>query len=71
MCDGRAGTVDDISCRNLLVHHELTDVPECFRCRYIACIKVELDLILTFPKLHGGTIMAFVDILVDVLDGLE
>jgi hypothetical protein len=35
------------------------------------CIKVELDLILTFPKLHGGMIMAFVDILVDVLDGLE
>jgi hypothetical protein len=57
--------------RNLLVHYELTDVPEHFRCRDVACIEIELDLILTFPKLHGGMIMAFVDILVDVLDGLE
>jgi hypothetical protein len=46
-------------------------MPECFRCREIVCIKVELDFILTFPKLHGGTIVAFVDILVDGLDGLE
>jgi hypothetical protein len=57
--------------RNLLVNNELTDVPECFRCRDIACIKVELDLILTFPKLHSGMIVAFVDILVDVLDRPE
>jgi hypothetical protein len=57
--------------RNLLVHDELIDMPECFRCKDIACIKVELDLILTFPKLHGGMIIAFVDILVDVLDGFE
>jgi hypothetical protein len=53
------------------VHYGLSDAPKPFTCRDIACIKVELDLILRLAKLHGSVIMAFVDILVDVLYGLD
>ena len=35
------------------------------------CIHIELNLILTLAKLHGGTVMALVDIFVDVLDPLD
>ena len=37
----------------------------------VACIQILLDFISTGSKLHGGPIMAFVHILVDVLDGLN
>jgi hypothetical protein len=37
----------------------------------IARIQVKLDLILGSAKLHGGAIMALVDILVDVLDSFD
>ena len=36
--------------------------------RDMVCIQIELDLILTCAKLHGGMVMALVDIVVDVLD---
>jgi hypothetical protein len=43
----------------------------CLTAANIACIQVKLDLILGSAKLHGGTIIALVDILVDVLDSLD
>jgi hypothetical protein len=46
-------------------------VPKPFTCRDIACIKVELNLILRLAKLHGSAIMAFVHILVYILDSLD
>src|ERR1700733_3140291 len=35
------------------------------------CIQIELNLILLLSKPHGGAIMAFVDVLVDVLDTFD
>ena len=37
----------------------------------IAGVQVLLDLILTCAKLHGIAVMALVDVLVNVLDGLD
>jgi hypothetical protein len=53
------------------MHYGLSDTPKPFTCRDIACIMIELDLILRLSKLHGGPIIAFVDILVDVLYSLD
>jgi hypothetical protein len=37
----------------------------------IACIKVKLDLIIAGTKLHSGTVMALIHILIYILDGLD
>src|SRR5260221_14700948 len=53
---------------NMLLHFKKVETPLCLTPADITCIQVKLDLILGSPKLHSSTIMAFVDILVDVLD---
>jgi hypothetical protein len=45
--------------------------PVCLTAADIACIQVVLDLIMSSAKLHGGAIMALVDILVDILDSFN
>src|SRR6266849_4167458 len=45
--------------------------PVCLTAADIAHIQVKLDLILGGPKLHGGTIMALVHILVNVFHSLD
>ena len=45
--------------------------PGCLIAADITCIQVVLDLIMGSAKLHGGTIVALIDILVDVLDGFD
>jgi hypothetical protein len=45
--------------------------PNCLTGADIACIQVVSDLIMGSAKLHGGAIVALVDILVDVLDGFD
>jgi hypothetical protein len=45
--------------------------PGCLTAANITRIQIVLDLILSSAKLHGGTIMALVHILVDVLDGFD
>jgi len=37
----------------------------------VAGVQALLDLILTCAKLHGSAVMALVDVLVNVLDGLD
>src|ERR1700724_281151 len=61
--------VDDvgIDCMHLISHQ----TPKSLALRDVACIQIELDLILTLAKLHSGTVMALVDILVDVLDASD
>jgi len=56
---------------NLLLHFKEIEVPMSLTTADIARIKIELDLISASAKLHGGMIMALVDILVDVFDGLD
>jgi uncharacterized oligopeptide transporter (OPT) family protein len=51
-----------------LVHHQLL---KGLALRDIACIQIELDLILTIAKLHGGMVMTLVDIFVDELDASD
>src|SRR6266852_7501056 len=46
-------------------------VPVCLTAANIACIQVKLDLILGSAKLHGGTIVALVHILVNVFHSLD
>jgi hypothetical protein len=53
-----------VDCMHLISHQ----TPKGLALRDIACIQIELDLILTLAKLHSGMVMALVDILVDVLD---
>src|ERR1700724_1188608 len=50
------------------MHLECHQTPKGLTLRDVACIQIELDLILALAKLHGGAVMALVDILVDVLD---
>jgi hypothetical protein len=45
--------------------------PVCLTAADIARIQVKLDLIMGFAKLHGGTIVALVHILEDVLDSFD
>ena len=45
--------------------------PKGLTLRNIVCIQIELDLILTCAKLHGGMIVALADIFVDILDPLD
>ena len=45
--------------------------PVCLTAANIARIQVVLDLIMSSAKLHGGTIMALVHILEDVLDSFD
>jgi hypothetical protein len=45
--------------------------PGCLTAANITRIQIVLDLILSSAKLHGGTIVALVHILVDVLDGFD
>ena len=45
--------------------------PKGLALRDIVCIQIELDFILTLVKLHGGTVMALVDVFVNVLDSLD
>src|ERR1700724_3153666 len=56
-----------INCMHLVCHQ----TPKGLALRDIACIQIELDLVLTLAKLHGGAIKALVDILVDVLDASD
>ena len=56
---------------NLLLHAEEIESPKSLTTANVACIKIKLDFISASAKLHGGTVMAFVHILVDVLDGLD
>src|ERR1700690_126033 len=55
----------------LLMHGKLSHAPEGFCRGNITCIKIKFDLILGLAKLHSGAIMAFVDVLVDILYGLD
>ena len=58
--------MDNIGLNSMhLISHQ---PPKGFALRDIVCIQIELDLILTLAKLHGGTVMALVDVFVDVLD---
>jgi hypothetical protein len=57
--------------RDLLLHRKEVEAPQSFTATDIACIKVLLHLILALAKLHSGSIMPLVDILVDILDGLD
>src|SRR5258708_25267563 len=52
----------------MILHFKKVEMAVCLTTADIMCIQVKLDLILGSPKLHSSTIMAFVDILVDVLD---
>jgi hypothetical protein len=45
--------------------------PGCLTATDIVCIQVVPNLIMGSAKLHGGTIVALIDILVDVLDGFD
>ena len=49
---------------------KVKDTPYRLSCRDVACVQVELDLVILID-LHRGTIVPFVDVLVDVLDGGE
>jgi hypothetical protein len=42
-----------------------------FTCRDVAGIQIEVDFILAVSELHGGAVMAFVYILVNVFDSLD
>jgi hypothetical protein len=53
------------------MHDKMEETPEGLAGRNIAGIQVLPNLIITGAKLHGDTIMALVDILVDVLQGLD
>jgi hypothetical protein len=45
-------------------------LPAAFTCRDVPCIKILFDLILA-RELQGGAVMTFIDVLVDILDGLH
>jgi hypothetical protein len=56
-----------------MMHGKFKDMPACFDRTNISTIDVFLDFIdlLLFPYLHSGEIVAFINILVDVLDSLD
>jgi hypothetical protein len=53
------------------VHEKVEEAPDTLTGWDIASIKILFDLIIASTELHGDTIMALVDILVDVFDGLD
>ena len=57
--------------RLFLMHSKVTNAPSLLTKRDIAGIEIHLHLILAIFKLHGHEIMPFVDVFVDVLDGLD
>jgi hypothetical protein len=56
--------------RLMILNFKKVKPPVCLIAANIACIQIELDLILGSAKLHGGFVMALVHILVNVLDSL-
>jgi hypothetical protein len=62
-----------IDCRLFHVHVELKYMPAGFNRTNVATINVFLDFIhlLVLTDLYCGEIMALVDVLVDILDGLD
>jgi hypothetical protein len=56
---------------NLLLHVKEIEAPQSLTAADITCIQILLDLILASAKLYGGSIMALVHILIDILDSLE
>jgi hypothetical protein len=56
-------------------HGEFKDVPAALYGRYVACVQVLFDLIYglwTLPcDLQSGPVMTFVDMLVNIFDGLD
>jgi hypothetical protein len=53
------------------VHGKVEEAPDCLMSGNVAGVQVELDLIVASAKLHGNSIVALVDIFVDVLQGLD
>ena len=53
------------------MHGKGEETPRSLTGRNISSIEIELNFVLAGSKLHGGAIMAFIDILVDVLNGLN
>jgi hypothetical protein len=53
------------------MHGKVEEPPDSLMSRNVAGIQVELDLIVAGAELHSDSIMALVDIFVDVLQGLD
>jgi hypothetical protein len=56
---------------NSTVHEEMKELPNPLTGRNIASIEILFDFFIASSKLHGDALMAFVHILVDVLDSLN
>src|SRR6266852_8516740 len=57
--------------RLIVLNLKEVKTPVCLTAANIACIQVKLNLILGSAKLHGGTIVALVHILVNVFHSLD
>src|ERR1700679_209979 len=55
----------------IVLHLKEVKPPVCLTAANVTRIQVMLDLIMGSAKLHGGTVMALVHILVDVLDSFD
>jgi hypothetical protein len=55
----------------MILNFKEVKVPVCLIAADIMCIQVVLNLIMGNAKLHGGVIMALVNILVNVLDHFD
>src|SRR5271170_6888237 len=53
------------------MHGKLKKTPKSFTGSNPTYIQIQLDLILASSKLHSGSIMSFVDVLVNIFDGLH
>jgi hypothetical protein len=61
-----------INSRRLYMHTKFHDMPAALNRSNVTCIKIFLDLIsILIKNLHCGSVMAFVYILVDILDCLD
>jgi len=73
-CDALLVWKVDLKANNIwrgTMHDKVKKMPKGLTGRDKASIKILFDLILACPKLHSNTIMALVDILVDVLQGFD
>ena len=55
----------------MVLHLKEVETPSSLTAGQISSIQVLLELICTGAKLHGGTIMALVHILVNILEGFD
>jgi hypothetical protein len=57
--------------RNMLLHVKEIEAPMSLTAADVACIKIKLNFISTGAKFHGSSVMALINIFINIFYGLD